>query len=229
MSQGKRPARAARLVHCTILALVVSSSPFPPTAAVLADGPPAAPSATPPPLPDDRLGIRTAPLYLLSRPDVRAEVGLDASQAEDAGRTLARLYQDATALRGKSGPEILAGRRAIDEAERSWIATRLNEPQRRRLIEIDLQWEGPSALISRPVVADHLGLSPEQRSRLTKAIAERDGRRAQGEGGRTAEQHLAEQALALLSREQRTRWRAMLGRPCPFTPLVARLESAPTR
>jgi hypothetical protein len=181
----------------------------------------------PPPLPDQRLGIRTAPLLLLSRLDVRTEIGLDEAQTADAEKTLTKLYGQAATLKGKTGPEVLAGRRAIDEAAEDWIKTRLSPAQRKRLIEIDLQWEGPSALVRRPVVADHLGLTAEQRAQLTRAIAERDRRRAQGGDWRASEHQLAQQALAVLTPEQRERWRAMLGRH--FTPQLAGTRAAPPR
>ena len=42
-----------------------------------------------PMLPDDRLGVRTAPVLLLSRPDVRADLRLSPGQAEAAERELA--------------------------------------------------------------------------------------------------------------------------------------------
>jgi hypothetical protein len=164
-------------------------------------------------LPDSRLGIRTAPLLLLSRPDVRADVGLDAAQIAEAERALEELYAQAAALKGKSGPEALARKKSIDEAEQQWLQTRLTEAQRKRLIEIDLQWEGPSALIHRPVLADHLHLTPEQRTGLGAAVARCRQRRQQGGDVRQCEGKLFDEARALLTPEQLDRWRAMLGRP----------------
>lgn len=207
MSHGTRPVPAARL------ALLVLA-----TAAVLLPHPPSC-LGGPPPLPDNRLGIRTAPLLLLSRLDIRAAVGLDETQTKEAEKALNRLYEKAAALRGKSGPEILAGRSAIDADEEQWLKTWLNDAQRKRLIQIDLQWEGASALISRPVIADHLGLTTEQRQRLTQAVAERDRRRHEEADWRACEHQLAQQALQLLTPEQRERWKTMLG--APFTPQLA--------
>jgi hypothetical protein len=181
----------------------------------------------PPPLPDNRLGIRTAPLVLLSRPDVRAAVGLDEAQTKEAEKELNRLHGKAAALRGKTGPEILAGRSAIDADEEKWLKTWLNDAQRKRLIQIDLQWEGASALISRPVIADHLGLTPEQRQHLTQAVAERDRHRNDGTDWRVSEHQLAQQALQHLTPEQRERWKAMLG--APFTPQLAGARASTTR
>ena len=171
MSQGMRRAPAATRVLLALLAITTGLSPT----AWAADGPA--------PLPDNRLGIRTAPLLLLSRADVRADVGLDAAQAADSERALAELYLQAAALRGKRGPEARVTQRAVDDAAKLWLETKLSDAQRKRLIEIDLQWEGPAALVSRPVLADHLHLTADQRTRLAEAIAECHRRRSAG-GGR---------------------------------------------
>ena len=181
----------------------------------------------PPPLTDDRLGIGTAPLLLLSRPDVRAEVGLDASQAAEADHTLNELYQQALALKGQQGQEERNRKRAIDEAGELWLQTRLTEAQRKRFSQLDLQWEGASALIKRPVVADHLHLTPEQHARLSEAIAARNRRRAAGADLWECERQLFEQTRALLNTEQRQRWRAMLGPPFAFTRQPANRPTQP--
>jgi len=140
---------------------------------------------------------------------------------------LSELYHRAGALRGKTGPEALAGRRAIDEAQEQWLKTHLSEAQRKRLIEIDLQWEGPSALIRRPVVADHIGLTPEQRTALVQAIAQRDHQRSQGGDLWESEKQLAQKVLSLLTHEQSERWRAMLGRHFSLQPTGGPAENPP--
>ncbi|HEX8200611.1 MAG TPA: hypothetical protein VF590_08995 [Isosphaeraceae bacterium] len=175
-----------------------------------------------PPLPDSRLGVRTAPLLLLSRPDVRDDLGLSSEQALSAERTMTELYVRATALRGQPDGSALAARRAIDEAQRRWLQAQLTPEQQARLAQIDLQWEGPSALLTRPVVAETLGLTTEQRQVLSTAIARRNHLRAQGQVRPQDERQLAEEALATLSAEQRQRWRAMLG-----PPFAVRLAAAP--
>jgi hypothetical protein len=206
MSHGRRPVPAARLVLLVLsVSLATSILPRPGF-------------ADPPALPDDQLGIRHAPLLLLSRPDVRADLGLDQAQAAEAERALTDLYLRAAALKGKTGPEAVAGRRAIDEAGEAWFKTHLSDAQRKRLIEIDLQWEGPSALISRAIVADHLGLTAEQRASLARALAERNRRRAQGIDLRECEYQLFQQARTLLTPEQRERWKAMMGRSFTLKP-----------
>jgi hypothetical protein len=178
-------------------------------------------------LPDSRLGIRTAPLLLLGRPDVKADVGLDGRLAAEAERAAAELSARAAALRDQADADVIAGRRAIDEAQQRWLETQLSDAQRSRLLQVDLQWEGPSALTSRPMVADALGLTARQRQRLAQAVAERDRRRLQGMPLAQRERLLAEEALRVLTDPQKDRWKAMLGRP--FVPRLATLprEGAP--
>ncbi|MFO0954508.1 MAG: hypothetical protein U0835_25775 [Isosphaeraceae bacterium] len=165
-------------------------------------------------LPDSRLGIRTAPILLLSRADVRSDLALTPQQTEAAERAITDLYVRAAALRGKSGAAALEERRQVDQAQRSWVETSLTSEQRNRLLQIDLQWEGPTALVSRPVVGETLGLDATQRQTIEKAVAARNASRAQGTGSILEEEAtLTRAALAVLTAEQKTRWQAMLGRP----------------
>src|SRR5579859_6782443 len=69
-------------------------------------------AADEPECPLSRLGVRTAPLVLLTRADVRADVGLTPEQTEAAARTMKHLQTRAAELKGKSGREIVAARRA---------------------------------------------------------------------------------------------------------------------
>jgi hypothetical protein len=167
-----------------------------------------------PPLPDNRLGVRVAPLLLLSRPDVRADLRLDARQAVSAEQAITDLYVRASALRGKPNDRAHEEqRRAIDEAQKAWLEKELSREQRERLGQIDLQWEGPSALLSRPIVAEAIGLSDDQRAALSGAIELRRRERAQGKDRPEDERGLATKALNILTPDQRERWGAMLGPP----------------
>ena len=169
------------------------------------------------PLPDARLGIRTVPLLLLSRPDVRADLGLSDAQTALASRAITDLYVQAAAVRGKTGAEALEMRKAVDDAQRRWIETNLSPLQRDRLVQIDLQWEGPSALVSRPVVSDTLGLTKPQREALKAAVGKWTDARARGDSA--AAQEEAGKAVNVLDAAQRERYKAMLGRE--FTPKIA--------
>ena len=180
------------------------------------------------PLPDSRLGIRTVPLLLLSRPDVRADLGLNPAQTAEAQRAISELYAKAAALRGKTGAEAIAARRAIDEEQRRRLEALLSPEQQDRLVQIDLQWEGPSALISRKMVAESLNLDDRQRATLAQAVSDRDRRRAQAPDRAGDERQLAEQALAILTEPQRARWRAMLGRPLAIPQLAGPKAAGPS-
>jgi hypothetical protein len=176
-------------------------------------------------LPDERLGIRTAPLLLLSRPDVRADLGLSPEQTASALHAIDDLYTRAEALRGKGNTsEVKRVRRMLDTAEQRWIEDNLSEAQQTRLVQLDLQWEGPSAL-ARPVIADVLLLTPEQTEALSRAIEERRRQRAAGKNRPDDEHRLAVHALSLLTVDQRTRWRAMLGEPFTLTTAAQRAET----
>ena len=135
----------------------------------------------------------------------------------DADRTLNELYQQALALKGQQGQEGRNRKRAIDEASDHWLQTRLTEAQRKRFAQLDLQWEGASAVIKRPVVADHLHLTTEQQTRLSEAVAARNRRRDAGDDLWDCERQLFEQTRAVLTPEQKQGWFAMLGTPFAFT------------
>src|SRR5205823_5796757 len=111
---------------------------------------------------DERFGIRTAPILLLARPDVQLDLRLDPQQVSGAKRTIAQLVERVLSLKNQAGPPVLAGRQAIDEDMARWLSRNLQPGQLERLRQIDLQWEGALA-ISRPVVAESLKLTVEQR------------------------------------------------------------------
>lgn len=160
-----------------------------------------------PALPDSRLGVRTAQILLLTRADVQADVGLAVEQRAALRQKVGELHGRALALRGKSGAEAGAERRSIDLEQDAWLSEHLNDEQRRRLREIDLQWEGPGCLVSRTWVSAELGLDAGQQSRIRAVLGEAPRARAL-----TIEQRSA-RVLAELTPEQQARWRALLGRP----------------
>ncbi len=164
-------------------------------------------------VPNSRLGYRTAPILLLTRSDVRAELQLNPKQVSEFRAVIAKLYERALALQGRTGPQAVADRRSIDESGQRWLAENLSEAQLARLDQIDLQWEGPSALVQRPSVAAALDLSDKQRSTLQRAIQRRQQRIEAGEDREPIEQELAETALTTLTPDQQARWKIMLGPP----------------
>ena len=175
-------------------------------------------------VPDERLGTRVAPLLLLGRPDVRADLALGAEQAASARRKIAELYERAVAAKDLKGPAAVAARAAIDDSQRIWIETELTAEQQSRLAQLDLQWEGPAALATRGAIAQALGLSDEQRDALVQAIERR-----KRHGLHAADEHaLARDALAILTPPQRDRWLALLGTPL-FGPRAAEANRAAVR
>lgn len=183
----------------------------------LAADPPSPAAMGPSELPDSRLGIRTSPLLLLTRMDIRDDLKLTPQQVDEAQRVIAELYSRALQIQGKRDPAAVAARRAIDETQARWIASVLSPEQRNRLEQLDLQWEGPSAVL-RPPIASALAISPDQGSKLAQAVAERNTRRAKVGFDRDAERKLAEATLSTLSEDQRRRWKIMLGDEFRFRP-----------
>jgi hypothetical protein len=169
-------------------------------------------------LSEGRLGVRTAPLLLLSRPDVRADLQLNAEQAAAALHEIDQLYTKAEDLRGRgNGSEVVNQRRLLDRAQQEWCENNLTPAQSNRLDQIDLQWEGPSALL-RSRVGMALKLSDAQRQALQRAIDDRHRERVAGKASAAGERQLAEQALAILTPEQRQHWLRLLGPPLRFEP-----------
>src|SRR5579872_2207777 len=90
-------------------------------------------------LPDSSLGLRVQPLLLLSRPDVRADLGFTAEQAARAAAAIDEQRARAQNLRGKPDAEARALRLEIDRAAEQWLKVNLTHLQLRRLMEVDLQ------------------------------------------------------------------------------------------
>lgn len=167
-------------------------------------------------LPDARMGVRTAPILLLTRAEVQADLKLDETKIASARKTIDALTSRAQALRGKTGAAVIDERRAIDEAQAQWLRTNLSDEQLTRLGQIDIQWEGPSALVSRPVVAETLALTPTQLRALTKIVAERNARLAKGKPTPAEESEVRRKSMAVLSNPQLQAWNAMVGEHCRF-------------
>src|SRR5262245_23608316 len=77
-------------------------------------------------LPDDRLGVRTAPVLLLTRADVQSELRLEPSQIAGAHSLIDDLTRRAFGLKGKSGAAVVAERRSIDESQAEWLTKNLS-------------------------------------------------------------------------------------------------------
>jgi hypothetical protein len=178
-------------------------------------------------LPDSRMGVRTAPLLLLTRPDVQAELQLTREQTDAVRRAVVELWSRAAALRGKSDTEALAGRRAIDEDQRHRLETLLSEEQQSRLLQLDLQWEGPFCLLSRGWVASWVGLTPEDRRALSGRVEAELKSAARTPGAYdSARKVAAERIVSNLSPDQRARWTQLIGTGFRFGLSDARVGQA---
>jgi hypothetical protein len=177
------------------------------------------------PLPDERLGVRTVPILLLSRPDVRSDLMLTPEQSKKAETAITDFWVSADAVKGKKGAAAMEARKEVDRRLSLWFEANLTSAQRTRLLQIDLQWEGPSALL-RPVVADTLGLSPRQRESIGGFMKTCREERATKAFTATRELELNRAALKALDPSQLTRWRAMIG--VPFTPQLTAAKAPET-
>src|SRR5262249_44980760 len=70
-------------------------------------------------LPETRLGVRTAPILLLSRDEIRADLRLSEAQIKAADVEISSLYAQAAQIKGKSGADAVRARRAVDEAQQT--------------------------------------------------------------------------------------------------------------
>jgi hypothetical protein len=181
---------------------------------------------------DDRLGIRTAPIFLLTRADIQSDLKIDPKLAAASRHVATTLRHRASALKGTKLPAMVAARRAIDEEMSQWLITNLKPEQLDRLDQIDLQWEGPAAMLTRPFYEETLSLTREQREKLTNVLTEARSQRAQGMWTYEDHHELTRKALTILSEKQRHLWVRILGEPCQFkigikdAPAAPRVSSA---
>lgn len=101
--------------------------------------------------------------------------------------------------------------------------TVLNENQKKRLKELELQWLGPMALMN-PETAREVGLTDEQRSKIQGLLMEQmQQMRERFQGGgqpganlEQARQQLENRILEILTPAQRQKWQQMQGKPFQF-------------
>ncbi len=167
-------------------------------------------------LPDWSRGFRFAPILLLSRADVQADLRMKPDQVADAARVIADTRRKGASLTRQSGQDVVERRRAVDEEQRTWLETKLTEDQVERLTQIDLQWEGVAAIATRPAVGEALSLSEAQKAAVGRALAERNQQRRKPDDRKrdpaAIENSFIEQVWATLNDGQKRRWEKMLGR-----------------
>jgi hypothetical protein len=165
---------------------------------------------------DDRLGIRTAPLFLLLRADIQGDLGLDPKQIAQCKQAAQAFYERALQVRGITGQGTEAARRDLNGRQTHWLQAALQPAQLARLEKIELQWEGARAMLNRPLLDDALKLTPEQRQKVSALLKAADAER--GQGPWLYEQHteLTRQAIAVLNEHQKELWIHLLGPACKF-------------
>lgn len=162
---------------------------------------------------------------LLERPDVQRELNLTEQQ-----KTQIRQMQEAMRAAWQEMRNLppQERRQKMEELRQKNDPTKvLNETQKKRLRELELQAMGPTAFLQ-PEVADELKLTQEQRSRLQGIVMQQmqqlreqfqSGGFGQGQGAQTFQQ-LREQAekqmLEVLTPAQREKWQQMQGKPFQF-------------
>jgi hypothetical protein len=172
------------------------------------------------------------PLVLLGSAGLHEELGLGDEQKRQVKDALARLGErlkgSGQALQGLEGAvrreKLQALIRDTAEAARQAVFPLLRPEQQRRVQEIQLQMQGLQAFAD-PAVQAALHLRPEQISQL-QSLAEALRQEAQGQPGegkgnpqqmraRMAEQRKValEKAVALMSDEQKSMWRQLIGAP----------------
>ena len=161
-------------------------------------------------LPDDRMGVRTAPILLLSRDDVARDIGLTSDQRQKTWEKIADLGRRATDLKGRNDKEVNVLRRSIDQSQLDWLRTELKPVQLARLTQIDLQWEGPSAILSRPQVAEALHLTADQKSKI-QAIFKDVPKQSADMPPSLAKVDLTKRVFRELDETQQQSWRALTG------------------
>jgi hypothetical protein len=166
---------------------------------------------------DQRFGSRTAPILLLTRPDVQLDLNLDSRQIAAAKNEIARLLEQAWRLKNKTGPDIPAARQRIDNELVLWLTSNLSETQRERLMQISLQWEGAAAM-TRPHIKTILNLTDPQLAAIDRLVAQLEtARRTRGMLMPTEVGRFTAQAQSVLFPEQKEHWGSLLGPPCRFS------------
>ncbi len=174
---------------------------------------------------DGRLGYRTVPIFLLMRPDVQADLKMTSEQVTECHRAAQAFQTRASRLVGRKDQAVVAVRREIDEALTEWLSLHLSAEQFGRFEQIDLQWEGAAAMLSRPFLDESLSLTPDQKKRVSECISQAQAQRART--GWSYEDHvnLTRKAIAILTERQRELWIHLIGPRCAFS-VAAKTQTA---
>jgi hypothetical protein len=179
-----------------------------------ADGP-SGPQSSAESVLDERFGMKIAPIYLLLRADVQADLRLEPRQIAAARNLAASLMERGRRLKGMPERDAQTERSIIDEQMAGWLRHALSEAQRERLRQITLQWEGAAAF-GRSAVADYLELDPQQQSALGLLLRETDQIRRKRRISPPEVDRITARARTVLTPDQQEKWKAVIGPSCRF-------------
>jgi hypothetical protein len=173
------------------------------------------------------------PMFLVFHDKVQKELALAADQQEKVEARLVEMLQEAMqffkTLEGLEQPQrekrFVPFRQKFQEQLAAFLRKTLAVKQRERLRQLELQREGPFALLGRPDVAKELKISDEQRKQFMAVVASLEQRmRALMREGNDNPREVFPKMMkirkaheskieAILSAAQRKQWKGMLGKP----------------
>lgn len=164
-------------------------------------------------------------MMLLGREDVQKELNLSQTQKAKLEQMRQEMRQAMQELRDLP-PE--QRRERVQELRQKYDPESvLTDAQRKRLRELELQWQGPIALTD-PEVAKQVGLTEEQQAKIRGIVQEtfQSLRPQPGQPGgapgarmeefRKAREQAEKKILEVLTPAQREKWQQMLGKPFEF-------------
>lgn len=160
---------------------------------------------------------------LLMRPDVQKELHLTEQQKAKINEMQQAMRLAREELRNL--PSDQRRQRMQELRQKNDPQQVLTDAQKKRLHELELQWQGPIALMN-PEIAREVGLTQEQQSKIQGIMMEQfqsmRGQFQQGGGQQNmqalqqAREEVEKKVLAVLTPSQREKWNQMLGKPFEF-------------
>jgi Spy/CpxP family protein refolding chaperone len=162
------------------------------------------------------------PLLVLSQKSVQEELSLNSEQLQKVSRAVQKQRKAAQELRGLQGEARDERIRELMQADHKAIKDILQPDQLKRFRQIMLQQIGAPAFANSRIVRE-LNLSDEQEEKIDE-ILDKAGRQMRGlvQGGPTdsarakaeeLDRHTTVQILELLTPEQKTKWKQLVGAP----------------
>ena len=168
------------------------------------------------------VGITT----LIAHPAVHKELKLKDEQRTALKEAAAEARKGVQATRKLKDKARRTKNREVNQKLRGVIAKTLNEEQKQRMLQIELQWSSGAWILRRAEVSKALELTREQRREIRELAKKsqqttRKLRATRNDGNRAEVQrkiaaalfYTRESALKLLTEEQKKNWKKVLGEP----------------